>query len=242
MFTAIKNFFVRPSNDFFGPEANDDNLECAISLEKPMDHLVLGCNEGIERVRVIDEMAKAIAESDIRPTWLRHNGSVEVSKLRETITMSDMFAKKLLTEEGFVKLSDLHFFDRESVNGSTQRSGMERDYTKCDKCRAELEEVTTSKALALRIQMGASFDPKAAKGLFKAPSKVVKVDEYQKLGIPEPVNLLAKVKDATVLNWKFDSFFWTRTGTLSLFALAVIGASYYTGYVPTFSVALLPTL
>ncbi|WP_420420923.1 hypothetical protein [Simkania sp.] len=241
MFTAIKNFFVRPSHDFFGPEASEDNLQCPISLEEAKDHLILGCNEGMERVRVIDEMAKAIAESDIRPSWLRHNGSVELSKLRETITMTDTVAKMLLTDAGFVKLSDLHIYDRETVNGSTQREGYERDYTKCGVCRTEIQAVTVSRALALRIQMGASFDPKAAREIFKEPSKVITVHEYQKLGIPQPERLLKKVENTTAYSWKFDSFFWSRTATLSFLAMAVIGSAYYTGYVPTFSVALLPT-
>lgn len=241
MFETLKNLLVRPSNDFFGPEATENHLSCPITTEEAPDHLILDCNEGIGRVRVIDQMAKAIAESDIRPTWLRHNGSVELTKLRETITMTDEVAKKLLTNEGYVKLSDLHFCDRESLNEWSQREGAQGDWVKCPTCKHDYSEVTFSRALALRIQMGTSFDPKAAKKLFEAPQKVVSIKMYSTLNIPEPENNLKAVKSATC-GWNFDSYFWTRTAAMTLLAVAVIGTAYYTGNVPSFSALPLPTL
>lgn len=241
MFETLKNLFVLPSNDFFGPEATENHLSCPITMEEAPDHLIMDCNEGIGRVSVIDAMAKAIAVSDIRPAWIRHNGSVELSKLRETITMTDEVAKKLLTDEGFVKLSDLHFCDRESINGWSQEEGKRGDWVKCPTCKHDYTKVTFSRALALRIQMGASFDPKAAKKLFEAPQKIVSIKMYSTLNIPEPENNLKAVKSATC-GWNFDSYFWTRSAAMTLLAVAVIGTAYYTGNVQSFSALPLPTL
>ena len=230
MFSEIKNlslgFFSWQSYDFFGPEATEQNLNCPILLDPSDDHLLLDCNEGIGRAKVIHEMTKTIAQSDICPNWLRYNGSVKLEKLREIVEMTDKVAKSLLSEEGFVKLSDLHFFDRESINEWSQKQGKHAEYVSCPKCKNMYKKVTFSPAIALRIKMKKSFNPRACQAAFKESPKVITLQsDYNVLDLPKPENYLKAIRGA-----QDDSSFLSRAATISAVCVIALGMAYCVNY------------
>jgi len=237
MFDTVKNlpsqFFTRPNYDFFGPEAKEENLQCLILTESTTDHLLLNCNEGIGRAKVIHRMAQQIVNSCIAPSWLRHNGSVNLAELRKTVRMTDEVADKLLTSDGFVKLNDLHFFDRESLNHWSQEQGKQSTFINCPSCRNEYTDVTFSPAIALRVKMGKNFNPKACAEVFRdSPKTVTLSSNYSVLEIPKPERYLTAIDKTTVA--KYDSWFWSRAVAVAALSIVSLGLSYYSGHVPSF--------
>ena len=239
MFDTLKNlsswFLMRPSYDFFGPEASKKNLSCALTLEPAFDHLIQDCNAGVGRARVIDAMAKQIVESKMRPTWLRYNASIDLEKLRKTVKMTDAVAEKLLTKEGFVKLSDLHFFDRESMNLTSQAQFNANRFRHCPMCRRGDTQVTFSAAIALRILMGKSFNPKACPEAFQKSQPLGSLqNRYEIWRVSKPTKTLEAIK-STVLN-SFDMWFWSRAIAVTAITVVSVGTLYYAGLIPSFSI------
>lgn len=111
---VLMAFFVqlfRPSMNFFGSEI-DKASDSFMMAETLHDHLITNCNLGIERAQIIHKMAQSLSVNPNR-IWIKPNGSIDLVKLRQEISMTEDVAQKLLNAEGFVKLSDLHFVDRE---------------------------------------------------------------------------------------------------------------------------------
>lgn len=235
MSDLIKNLCTRPSFDFFGPEASEENLKCPIALDTSKDLLIIGCNEGIGRAAFIHEMAKHIVDSEIRPAWIKHNGSVILSELRKTVNMTQNVADKLLTKEGFVKLSDLHFFDREMLEGTSAAHILGSRPNPCpvdNDSTHPIKAATFSPALALRIQMGELFNPKACPDIFKEEPVVNKVNQYQKIEIKEPKTALSLVEKVSAS--RFDAWFFSRVVAAVAFSSLTVGLLYYQGYLPSF--------
>lgn len=230
MTDQLNNLFVRPCYDFFGPEGTEENLSCAMTLEPAMDHLVADCNFGIARVKVIHFMCKQIIESDICPTWLRYNGSVDLTELRKRIKMSDQVAEKLLTPEGYVKLSDLHQFDRASLNQWSATCQSNQRWNPCPLGASEVDhrinQVAFSPAIALRIKMGKDFNPHACPEAFKQLPTVTNLAIRETLKVEKPAEIQLIEKASYTDTWLLK-----RALTVGAVALLVLGFFYLRGAV-----------
>jgi len=156
--------FQKQSWNFFGPNVKDEALKSPISLEVvKLDHRVLSCNQGIERIKIIDKMARAIVQSEERPNWLRRNGSIKRDELQKSFgTLPDKF----LTDKEFVSLDGLHFFNREEVKQASKMDQDNFEDIKCPTCRHKYKQRVFSPTLALFVKMRNNFNPKAYPALY----------------------------------------------------------------------------
>lgn len=181
-------FFVqlfKPSMNFFGSEL-DEVKDSLMTAETLHDHLITNCNHGIERAQIIHKMARALATNP-NQIWIKRNGSIDLSKLKKEISMTEDVAKRLLNAKGFVKLSDVHFVDREGmIHWSSSH-----DFTiwdDCAQCKQSVKQFVFSPTVSLALKRRGKFRPDECPELYSEElTPVVNMSSYERVHIgPSP--------------------------------------------------------
>lgn len=155
-------YILSPSSDPFGNEAKEIQDPCTLDI--PIEPVITGCCEGIGRVEVINYIFKQIVANEARPNWLRRNGSINLHLLREDLEMSDIVASHLLTDQGYIKLSDLHIMGRESINQWSKAQVKNIQKNTCPSCQSLMEQIAYCPALSLKLMYKNSpFNPRPHK-------------------------------------------------------------------------------
>src|SRR3990167_9203571 len=151
-------YIILPSSDPFGNEV--EGIKDPVTLEIPIEPIITGCSKGIKRVGVINYIFKQIVTNEARPNWLRRNGSIDLTLLRKDLKV----ASHLLTDQGYINLSDLHIVGRESINqwSKTQVKSIQKNT--CPSCNTLMEQIAYCPALSLKLMHKKSlFIPRSHK-------------------------------------------------------------------------------
>lgn len=194
----------RPSMNFFGSEI-DKASDSFMMAETLHDHLITNCNFGIERVQIIHKMAQSLSVNPNR-IWINSNGSIDLVKLQQEISMTEDVAQKLLNAKGFVKLSDLHFVDREDMI----KWSSSHDFTiwdNCAKCKQAIKQFVFSPTISLALKRKSKFRSDECPELYREEVvSVVNMSSYERVNIP-PSSHLRKIEIMDVpTNKKLPSF------------------------------------
>lgn len=193
-------FFVqifKPSMNFFGSEL-DEVKDSLMTAETLHDHLITNCNHGIERAQIIHKMARALTTNP-NQIWIKRDGSIDLSKLKKEISMTEDVSKRLLNAKGFVKLSDLHFVDREGmIHWSSSH-----DFTiwdDCAKCKQAVKQFVFSPTVSLALKRRGKFRPDECPELYNEElTSVVNMSPYERVNIaPNPHLRTIEIMDVPI--------------------------------------------
>lgn len=152
-------FYLKPTTDFFGPEA--DSLRCQVMLDTPVVHLIPDCGERV--VKAINKLAIAIKEAKEQPEWQRRNGSIVFHKLPPNLKC--YFKEHDFDSKGYINLRKLHVITPYAFYGESQalRSVQKKNHCRLPGCmdaKTPIQSVTTCAALTYRLAEGRAFDVK----------------------------------------------------------------------------------
>jgi len=193
-------FFVqlfKPSMNFFGSEL-DEVKDSLMTAETLHDHLITNCNHGIERAQIIHKIARSLATNP-NQIWINRDGSIDLSKLQKEISMTEDVAKRLLNAKGFVKLSDLHFVDREGmIHWSSSHDFIIWD--DCAKCKQTVKRFVFSPTISLALKRRGKFRPDECPELYSEElTSVVNMSSYERVNIaPNPHLRTIEIMDVPI--------------------------------------------